>query len=261
MPVINLGGFGQPRKSSLSGLSKMLGGIAESRIDARSAAATEEGKNKRAEATEAGLESRSERTAKTNKYTADLQLKGKLAQLEATKAEGVRKHMKTIHTQLSDMDDDKFNLFKETPGGKQLIKMVGKNLPEFVDQNGELIRVSSKDQLVQKLEDKQNTLLLQIQEKGPQSITKNDRAFLEVLDKAGPNVVADVQKSLAQSDLFVHKLQTNPAEAAKMVANALKLTGQFGGQTGLSTIPNEEGSATGGGSPEFNVDKFLQGFE
>ncbi len=114
MPVYNLGQFGQPRESDLSGLSEALG---------------------------SGLERGAQlRDIKSKESYYKLQR----AQLETKEKQQSMERADFIATQLTTMDENKRNQFLQTPAGQETVKALKKDAPWAVDENGRFVPVSNK---------------------------------------------------------------------------------------------------------------------
>ena len=209
MAIYNLGQFGAPRASTLSGMSKALSETTTN----FAAIATQKQKNQ--------IE---------------------LAKYEGETEEKNRKHgMKVIEDYsmyLGDKDPNEQEMFWQTDQGKQIAKLVKSTHPEYMSDKGIPVVVPREEIYKTHLEKRKTEILMKQSQGG--EITQNEVKYLEALKSAGPDAITQVMKILTSGTMgaqFQMLLQRNdPQSKAKlnaMMTNALRNFKQFGGRMGV----------------------------
>lgn len=279
MAVINLGQFGSPRKSPLSGLADVLAKRAGDAADRRFelgenekdrasregiATAEQEASTGRAELAQSALDERSTKDRESReaiaKNKADALVTSQASKVERETKEANTKQMIILAQKMADLPTERHNLIKGTPGYEKTLKEIEKELGTEAVVNGKLVYPSTKEKDAAALQKKTADILLKVS-RGEQ-LDAGEAKYMELQGKGGEDIFLNAVTA-ARRDWRYMELrnsdQPGAQEAAQEILNGyIEDLVSSGARSGVSDISKfKDGLSGRGDGDNFNVDNFL----
>lgn len=187
MDVVNLGTFGEKRKSPASGLADALasGVNAGSNIKANKLREQELGIRQQEADT-----NKNELSLRKNQY--ELELAKMNVQQTKDNAEMGYKLVKDISSRVLGMDESMRGIFEQSPEYKEMTKVIKKYAPDFLGEDGRIMLLGKEDLVKDEMERRVNQIQQKIVSGGFESLTPGEKDFLTSQKNVGTEALAKV---------------------------------------------------------------------